>query len=135
MPRFPNNKYEEKLVMTFDHGSTTATTTSKLWKCPTGKSFVIDRVSYINPTGLTGDAANVFKGEVKNGSTVMATVFNTETDAGGATLAADTFVEATLSATAAALWLAAGDVMSFVLTEGGTATLPAGRLVIEGRLL
>lgn len=130
----PNRHLEEKLVLSFDHAQATATTTHKLWKVPTGKSFVVDRVSYINPTGLVGDATNTFKGEVMNGATVMATVFDTDTDT-GASLAADTFVEATLSATPANTWLAADDVLSFVLTEGGTATLPAGRLVIEGRLL
>lgn len=136
MVRIPDTKYEERMVMSFDHAALTATTTSKLWKCPAGRSFVVERVSYINPTGLAGDGTNAFAGEVKNGSTVMATLFNTDTgDAGGASLAADTFVEGTLSATAANQWLAAGDVISLVLTEDGTATLPAGRLVIEGRLL
>lgn len=134
--RIPDTKYEEKVVMTFDHPAVTATTTWKVWKCPTGKSFVLDRASYISPAGLVGDATNAFLGEVKNGSTVMATLFNTDTDdAGGASLAVDTFVEGTLSATAANLWLAAGDVISLVATEDATATLPAGRLVLEGRLL
>lgn len=136
MPRMQNDKFEEKLVLSFDHASVSATTTWKFWKCPTGKSFVVDRAYYINPTGLAGDGTNAFAGDVKNGSTVMATIFNTDTgDAGGASLAADTFVEGTLSATAASRWLAAGDIMSFVVTEDATAVLPAGRLVIEGRLL
>lgn len=121
--------------MTFDHAALTATTTSKLWKCPAGRSFVIERASYVNPTGLVGDITNNFLGELRKGATVMATLFNTDTDADGATLDVDTFVEGTLSATAANKWLAAGDVLAFVATEGGTATLPAGRLVIEGRLL
>lgn len=134
--RIPNNKYEERMVITFDHAALSDTTTTKLWKCPAGKSFVVDRVSYINPTGLAADGTNAFMGEVKNGSTVMATLFNTDSgDADGAALAADTFVEGTLSATAADLWLDATEVLSVVFTEDGTATLPAGRLVIEGRLL
>lgn len=137
MARFPNDKYEEKLVLSFDHASVSATTTWKFWKCPAGKKFVVDRVSYINPTGLAGDPTNAFMGELKNGSTQMALVFNTDTNDAtpGVTLAADTFVEGTLSATASATWLAAGDVMSFVATEDGTQTLPAGRLVVEGRLI
>lgn len=136
MPRIPDNKYQEKIVIDFDHPSVTATTTWKVWKCPAGKSFVLDRASYINPTGLVGDATNAFLGEVRNGATVMATLFNTDTgDAGGASLAVDTFVEGTLSATAASLWLAAGDVISLVATEDAAATLPAGRLVLEGRLV
>lgn len=136
MPRMQNDKYEEKLVISFDHDSVSATTTWKFWKCPAGKSFVVDRASYISPAGLVGDATNAFLGEVRKGATVMATLFNTDTgDAGGASLAIDTFVEGTLSATTADRWLAAGDVMSFVVTEDAIAVLPAGRLVIEGRLL
>ena len=121
--------------MTFDHAALSATTTTKLWQCPAGRQFVLERASYINPTGLVGDGTNAFMGEVKNGSTVMATLFNTDTgDAGGASLAVDTFVEGTLG-TGAEVWLDAADVLSVVFTEDGTATLPAGRLVIEGRLL
>ena len=133
----PNKSLEEKLVLTFDHPSTAATKTWKIWKCPTGKSFVVDRVSYINPTGLTGDPTNAFNGDVKKAGTVMAAVFNTDTNdvPAGATLAADTFVEGTLSATAANTWLAAGDVMDFTATLEGTQTLPAGRVIVEGRLL
>jgi hypothetical protein len=133
----PNKNLEEGKILTFDHPSTAATKTWKIWKCPTGRSFVVDRVSYINPTGLAGDPTNAFNGDVKNGSTVMAAVFNTDTNdtPAGVTLAADTFVEGTLSATAANTWLAAGDVISFTATLEGTQTLPAGRVVIEGRLV
>lgn len=131
----PNSKLEEKVIIPFDHPSVVDTTTWKMWKCPVGKSFVVDRVSYINPTGLVGDIANNFSGALKKGATVMATLFNTDTDAGGASLAANTFVEGALSATVAATWLAAGDELSLTVTEGGVATLPAGRLVVEGRLL
>ena len=134
--RRPNKNLEEKVVIAFDHPSVSATTSWKAWKCPTGKSFVIDRVSYINPTGLTGASGNAFAGIVrKAGTTTMATLFNTDTGAGGATLTADTFVEGTLSATVANTWLAAGEVIDLTATKTGTATLPAGRVVIEGRLL
>lgn len=136
MPRIPDNKYEERMVLSYDHPQVTATTSWRFWKCPAGRQFVIERASYINPTGLTGDATNAFNGDVKKGATVMATLFNTDTgDAGGATLAANTFVEGVLSATPANNWLAAGDVIDLTVTLEGTQTLPAGRLVIEGRLL
>ncbi len=136
MTRIPDNKYEERMVLSFDHPSVTDTTTWKVWKCPAGRKFVVERASYINPTGLAADGTNAFLGEVRNGATVMSTLFNTDSgDTGGASLAADTFVEGTPSATATALWLAAGDVISLVVTEDAAATLPAGRLVIEGRLL
>jgi hypothetical protein len=134
--RQTQEKYEEKVMLSFDHPQVTATTTWKVWKCPTGRTFVLDRASYINPTGLAGDGTNAFNGDVKNGSTVMATLFNTDTgDAGGAALAANTFVEGTLSATVANKWLQAADIVSLVVTLEGTQTLPAGRIVLEGRLL
>jgi len=131
IPR-PPTVFQERVVLSFDHPSVTATTTWKFHKAK-GRSFRVDSVRYINPTGLTGDAANAFTGVLKNGATVVATIFNTETDNGGATLTADTFVDGTLSATDANRVLAADDVLSLVATEVGTATLPAGRVVVEGR--
>lgn len=132
--RRPDHFEQERIVLTYDHAQATATTTVKLWKIPAGRKFVVERVSYINPTGLVGDNTNAFAGTLQNGADVMATLFNTDTDAGGASLAADTFVEGTLHATPANRWADAADVISLVLTETGTATLPPGRLVIEGRL-
>lgn len=129
------NHFEpQRLVLSYDHDAVTANTTVKLFQVPAGRKFVVERAKYVNPTGLVGDITNAFAGTVQNAATVMATLFNTDTDAGGATLAADTFVDGTLSATAADRWLDADEVLSLVLTETGTATLPAGRLVIEGRL-
>ena len=62
---------------------------------------------------------------------IVASGVNTDGDGGGAALAADTFVTLTLSATDSNLVLAADDELLFVATEGGSATLPAGRLVVE----
>lgn len=136
MTRIPNHKYEERMVLSFDHPQVTASTTWKVWKCPAGRTFVVERASYINPTGLAADGINAFLGEVKNGATVMATLFNTDSgDAGGAALAANTFVEGALSATAAEKWLDAAETVDLTVTLEGVQTLPAGRLVIEGRLL
>lgn len=134
--KIPNSKLEERVVMSYDHAQTAATLSVKLWKCPTGRSFVVDRVVYVNPTGLATDASNYFVGEVKNttAGVTMDTVFNTNS-AGGAALVANTFATGALSATAANQWLASGDEMSLVLTKTGTQTLPAGHIVIEGRLL
>lgn len=125
----------ERIVLTFDHPQVTATTAWKMWQCPTGRAFELERASYINVTGLAGDGTNAFAGTVQNAATVMATLFNTDTgDAGGASLAADTFVEGVPSATLASRWLAAADVLSLVVTEDAAATLPAGRVVVEGFL-
>lgn len=136
MNRRPDLHERERVVLSYDHAALTANTTVKLWKCPAGRSFVLERASYINPTGLAADATNTFKGEVMNGATLMASLFNTDSDddPAGASLAADTFVEGSLTATVADRWLAADEVVSVVFTEEGTATLPAGRLVLEGYL-
>lgn len=129
----PKNPYQEKVVITYDHPQVTATTTWKIFKAK-HRPFKVDSVRYISPTGLAADATNVFAGTLQNGSTVVATIFDTDSDTGAA-LAADTFVDGTLSATPANRTLAADDVMSLVATEGGTATLPAGRVVVEGRYI
>jgi hypothetical protein len=134
--KIPNKKLEERVVLMYDHAQTAATLSVKLWKCPVGRSFVLDRVVYVNPTGLATDASNYFVGELKNTTTsaVMDTILNTNS-AGGAAVTANAFATGALSATAANQWLAANDEMSLVLTKTGTQTLPAGHIVIEGRLL
>lgn len=134
-PRNPNTR--EPRTIPFDHPQVTATTTWKMWKVPAGRKFRVTRASYINVTGLAADNTNAFAGTLQNGSTVVASLFNTDGNdvPAGASLAADTFVEGTLSATDASLVLAAGDILSLVVTEDGAATLPAGRLVVEGYLI
>lgn len=130
MPRRPNDLMSERVVLgPVDHAEVTGDTTVKLWKVPAGRKFRLDRALYINPTGLALDANNYFVVSVKKGSTIMASR-STETDA----IAADTPTALTLSATAADQVAAADDVISLVLDETGTATLPAGKLVLEGRL-
>lgn len=96
----PVNFERERTVVTYDHAALTATTTAKIWKVPADRKFYVERVSYINPTGLTEDAANNFKGTVNNGSDVIASLFNTDSDLApdvGASLAVDTWVEGDLS--------------------------------------
>jgi hypothetical protein len=116
-------------VVLKDHGQLTSTTTIKLFKAT--KRIRIDRVDYINPTGLVADNTNAFRGEIKNGSTLVCALFNTDGDdvPAGASLAADTFVTGT-NGTAANRTLAKDDVLSLVFTEDGAATLPAGTVVI-----
>lgn len=60
---------------------------------------------------------------------VVASGVNTDSDGGGASLAADTAVALTITAANSAL--AAGDDLLFVCVEGGTATLPIGRASAE----
>lgn len=134
MSRRPNDFLQERFFLAFDHVSVTADTTIKLYKVPAGRSLRIDRVSYINPTGLAQDASNTFNIKITDGTVVIAN-WDTTTGAQG-TLTADTFVELVLiEDTGSNRTLAAADVLTLLLDETGTATLPAGRIVVEGRLL
>lgn len=136
MARRPNDIIAEKFEQTYDHGSLAASVTVKQYKVPVGRTLRIDRLSYVNPTGLVGDPTNTFSLEVKKNATSISLVFNTDTNdaIAGVTLPVDTFVEGTLTATDADRVLVAGDILNLVFTKEGTATLPAGHLVIEGRL-
>jgi hypothetical protein len=128
---------QERLALSFTHAELTGTTTVKLWKAPAGRAFRIDRILYINDTGLVADATNAFRGEVKNGATLVAELFNTDSDddPAGASLAAATFIELDSDVEVPSRVLAAGDTLSLVFTEDAAATLPTGRLTVEGRLL
>lgn len=136
MARRPNLFESERVTLSFDHAALTDDLTVKLYKVPAGRSLRVDRISYVNPTGLAADNTNAFSLAVKNGSVVISLVFNTDGNdvVAGASLAADTFVEGTLSATDSERVLVAGDILSAFFDEDGAATLPVGRLVIEGRL-
>jgi hypothetical protein len=134
MTRRAQDLEAERWTLPYDHAALTTTTTVKLYKVPAGRTLRLVRASEVNPTGLVGDGTNAFTLTIQNGATVANTVFNTNTGAGGASLAADTFVEGTPSATDANLVYQAGDIVSAVFTEDGTASLPAGHLVLEGLL-
>ena len=112
----------------------TADTTIKLWKLP--RQALITRVLYINPTGLAEDANNHFNIKLLKGAATVVANWSTDSDlAGTNSIAADTFIELTLTATHADRLFAKDDIMSLYLDEGGTASLPPGRLVVEGRYL
>jgi hypothetical protein len=121
---------DERVLFAYDHVQVTADTTIQLFRIPAGKKFRLLSAEYINVTGLTQDASNYFDIKVLKGSTVMAN-FSTLTGAQG-TIAADTFVDLVNSATDANLVAAAADAIKLFLDETGTATLPAGRIVIHG---
>lgn len=125
----PTKPDAEQKVLVFpkEHAQVTATTTVKLFK--SRKRIRIDRVDYINPTGLVGASGNAFKGEIKSGATVCASLFNTDTGAAGATLAPDTFVTGT-NGTKANRTIAKDTDITLVLTETGAATLPAGTVLV-----
>lgn len=129
MARRANNPWSDDVVISFDHASVSADTTLRIAKLT--KPFRISKVRYVNETGLAGSGANFFNIKLLKGATVAA---NWSTDSGAqGTIAASTFVDMVLSATDADQVFAADDVMSLFLDETGTAALPAGRIVIEGR--
>ncbi len=130
-PRRKLSYAAEPKVFSFDHAQVTADTTSWVWTTPAGRSFRITRAMYCNPTGLAADAANYFTVKVLNGVAVAAS-WSTQTTGDGA-LAADTPVALNLQSDN--LVVPANTKLSLFLDETGTATLPAGRVVIEGELI
>lgn len=118
---------QERGNFSLDHPSLTATTTIVLGTKVT-KPFVVTKAWYNNPTGLAQSGVNSFAVAVRNGATVIATGVDTATVA----VVAGTTVVMTLSAVAGACRLAVGDELSAVFTEVGAATLPIGRVVVEG---
>ena len=96
------------------------------------------RVPPVNVRAASGWASTrAPRSAPQNGSTVLANGIDTDSDEAGADngIAADTFVAMNVVTAAGANVLAAGEVLSVVFTEDGTATLPAGRFVVSGRLL
>jgi hypothetical protein len=116
----------------YEHGQLTDDLTVKLFKVPTGRKYRLDRAIYVNPTGLAADAENYFNIKVRVKSTTIAANWSTETGTQG-TIGADTFVTLALSATDANLVASGGDEVSAFFDETGTATLPPGRIILEGR--
>lgn len=133
LPRRKEKFRQEPRTISLDHASTNASVTTKVWKVPAGRKFRITRVFYTNPTGLAGHADNFFQIRALNAALVGAE-WSTSTAAQG-TLTADTPVELVLSATDANRVLPENTVLSFATILNGTATLPAGRVVIEGDLI
>lgn len=138
MPMIVNTKYAERLTFRMTNASTAATITEKLgWIVPPGRKFRVDRVMYNNPTGLAADPTNIFTIAVKgvtSGIVYASWTTLTGAPAQGA-LSADVPVTLVNNATDANLVLAAGEFLQATYTKAGTQTLPAGCLVIEGRLI
>jgi hypothetical protein len=125
----------DQTTVVIDHAQVTADTTTKVYKTHPNRHFVVERVDYINPTGLVADASNTFNLKLQYGAgpTVLAN-WDTTTGQNGA-LAADTWVSFALNATPANLVLAPGTELALFLDETGTQTLPAGKLVLHGRYI
>lgn len=136
IPRRENRDLAERITLSLDHAALTADTTVKLYKVPTGRTAKLRQAQYVNPTGLVAHADNWFEVAVKNGSTKAAAW---SSDAGGVginggasegTIPVDDPVELTFATAGADRVFTAGEVVSAVFDETGTATLPAGRLTV-----
>lgn len=131
--RRANQFLQEKYRLAYSHvaNSNAGTVTVKLDKLTS--RMRVTRVKYINVTGLAEDATNAAILSVQNGSTVVAS-WNTDSDssASDVSIPANTFIDLTLSTTTTELVFAAGDVLSFVIAESGTTTVPAGLVIVEG---
>lgn len=133
LARRPNDLFRERFQFDYNHAQLTADETVKLIDAT--RAGRITRAYYVNPTGLAEDATNFFAVQLLKGATVVASYSTDSAGAGTNSIAADTFTELTLSATDADRVFAAGDDLSFKADEGGTATLPPGRLIVEGYYL
>jgi hypothetical protein len=119
------NPYRDVISVPFSNASVTATTAAAyIWSCPAGQKWIVKGVQYHNVTGLATHADNWFVLSIQNGATVCAD-WSTDTGEEGS-IAAATTVEFTNAATADDRIVDSGETLTLVLTEGGTATLPAG---------
>jgi hypothetical protein len=130
-PRRPNQFLQEVYRTEYDHAAAAdADQTVHLDKLT--RRMKVTKVKYINPTGLAEHAANHAKIQILNGATVVAEKNTDSAGAGDNGIPANTFIDLTLSATAADLLFDADDVLTFKIDESGTTTVPAGRVVVEG---
>lgn len=127
--RRENDTLRERFAIPYDHAQVVdSDLTVKLFDVPRAARVV--RAWYNNPTGLAAHATNYFNIKVLAGANVAAN-WSTESGQEG-TLTGDEPVELTLG-TGPNRALAAGDELALFLDENdaGTATLPAGRIVVE----
>lgn len=132
LPRLNSDEYQQQVVLTYDAASANADRTDKLFKVPAGKKFRVDQVRYVNAIGLAGNGTNFFNIKVLKGAATVAFNWSTDTGAQG-TIAANTFVDFVGAAADADKVLAGDEELSVFFDLTGTATLPAGRLVVLGR--
>lgn len=113
------------------HAQATADTTQYLIETPADRWFVLEEAVYYNATGLAADATNFFNIKVQDQTPTVYANWSTETGKEG-TITADTPVRMTLGASVA---IPPNSLIDLMLDEDATATLPAGEIVLTGRLL
>jgi hypothetical protein len=92
----------------------------------------VDLVRYVNPTGLAEDAADYFELELLVDGEPAAS-WSTEVGEEGS-IAAGTWVDLTLGEVIDRVGQT-GERLDLRLTKNGSATLPPGRVQVEGRYL
>lgn len=126
LPR-PKSTQQDLSEFIITHPQVTADTTTTEFKTGPAR-FRITGVSYVNATGLAGNASNFYNIVVQHGSATAAFNWSTSTAQQG-TIAADTFVELVPNA---GVLVPANTRIQLLLDLTGTATLPAGKLVVRG---
>lgn len=136
-----DGELQELYFLAENHAQLTADDVVRLDKIPPGKKVRVEHVQYYNETGLALDPTNAMSlkllknSDAAGAGTLVASVFNTDTDdaPAGVALVADAWVTATLTATDADRVFSAGDTLDLFFDEDGAVTLPPGRIVIRGK--
>lgn len=113
------------------HAQATADTTQYLFESPANHWFILEEAVYYNATGLAQDVTNFFNIKVQDQTPTVYANWSTETGQEG-TITADTPVRMTLGASVA---IPPNSLVDLMLDEDGTATLPAGEILLTGRLV
>jgi hypothetical protein len=113
------------------HAQATADTTQYLVETPADHWFILEEAVYYNATGLAQDATNFFNIKVQDQTPTVYANWSTETGKEG-TITADTPVRMVLGASVA---IPPNSLVDLMLDEDGTATLPAGEIILTGRLM
>lgn len=130
-PNLRDNKFlKGEFVLTWDHAAATADATDKIYKL--GRAFRIDRVKYLNVTGLVQDGTNFFNVRVQIAGSDAAN-WSSETGQEG-TIPVNDWVDMSDGLDADRVG-EADDEITLFMDEDGDTTLPAGRVQIEGRYL
>ncbi len=112
-------------VVAKEHGVLTADTQAKVFKARVKTR--VERVEYLNPAGLPADVANYFAVSLrKTGAVVVADGVSSQSPSA---ITANAFLVMT-NGTRAARTLAAGDELELFPDETGTASLPAGTVLV-----
>jgi hypothetical protein len=130
--RAPLGGSDEGFMWSAAHAQVTATTVVPLFQNRSDRHLLIKGLKYFNATGLVADATNFFAITVENAANDKTFgTWSTETGEEGSAGAGE-YEALTLGPD---LVVAPGEAVELVLTEGGTATLPAGTIFLEGEYL